>query len=156
MTAGSSTKLRQGRRPLDLPLPGRVDQHDQVIDVMLSVHRDQAAARSFFARALAVGIRPTEVTSDRAHAYPRVLDEQLPAALHIVERHANNPIEADHSLLKARLRPMRGLQRLQSAQTVSAGHAFLQNVHRGQYEIATDEPTHARLRVAFEHLTAVI
>ena len=81
-----------------------------------------------------------EVTTDRAPAYPRVLDEQLPAALHVVERYANNPIEADHSRLKARLRPMRGLQRLRSAQTVSAGHAFVQNLRRGHYEIATGEP----------------
>lgn len=84
-----------------------VDQHGQVIDVMLSVRRDLAAARAFFARAVAVDVRPAEVTTDRAHVYPRVLDEQLPAALHVVERYANNPIEADHSRLKARLRPMR-------------------------------------------------
>ena len=56
------------------------------------------------------------MTTDRAPAYPRVLDEQLPAALHVVERYANNPVEADHGRLKARLRPMRGLQRLGSAQ----------------------------------------
>ena len=133
-----------------------VDQRGQVIDVMLSTRRDLAAARRFFARALAVGVRPTEVTTDRAPAYPRVLDEQLPAALHVVERYANNPVEADHSRLKARLRPMRGLRRLASAQTVSAGHAFVQNLRRGHYEIATNETVHARVRVAFEALAAVV
>lgn len=85
---------------------------------MLSVRRDLAAAKEFFTRALSVGRQPVEVTTDRAHSYPRVLDEQLPAALHVVERYANNPIEADHRRLKARLRPMRGLQPLRSAQTV--------------------------------------
>ncbi len=55
-----------------------------------------------FTRALAVGVRPSEVTTDRAPAFPRVLDEQLPAALHVAEQYANNPIEADHSRLKAR------------------------------------------------------
>ncbi len=133
-----------------------IDQHGQVIDVMLSARRDLAAARRFFARALAVGVRPTEVTTDRVPAYSRVLGEQLPAALHVVERYANNPVEADHSRLKARLRPMRGLQRLRSAQTVSVGHAFVPNVRRGHYEIATDAPTHARVRVAFQHLAAVV
>jgi IS6 family transposase len=113
-----------------------IDQHGQVIDVMLSVRRDLAAARRFFARVLTVGVRPTEVTTGRAPASPRVLDEQLPAA----QRYANNPIEADHSRLKARLRPMRGLQRLRSAQTMSASHAFVQNLRRGHYQIATDEP----------------
>jgi transposase, IS6 family len=79
-----------------------IDQHGQVIDVMLSTRRDLAAARAFFAGARAVGIRPVEVTTDRAPVYPRVLDEQLPAAMHVVERYANDPIEADHSRLKTR------------------------------------------------------
>ena len=133
-----------------------IDQHGQIIDVMLSTRRDLAAARAFFVRALAVGIRPTEVSTDRAAVYPRVLDEQLPAALHTVEQYANNSIEADHGRLKARLRPMRGLQRLRSAHTVSAGHAFVQNLRRGHNEIATDEPVHHQLRVAFAALASCI
>jgi IS6 family transposase len=122
-----------------------VDQHGQVIDVMLSRRRDLPAARAFFTRALAVGVTPTEVTTDRAPAYPRVLDEYAPKARHILEQYANNPIEADHGRLKAWLRPMRGLKRFRSGQTLAVGHAFVQNVRRGQYEIATDEPAHDRL-----------
>ena len=45
-----------------------VDQHGQVIDVLLSIRRDLAAARRFFARALRVGTIPAEVTTDRAPA----------------------------------------------------------------------------------------
>ena len=86
-----------------------VDQHGQVIDVCLSARRDLAAARRFFARALRAGTVPAEVTTDRAPVYPRVLDELVPSALPTVEQYANNPIEADHGRLKARLRPMRGL-----------------------------------------------
>jgi DDE domain len=56
------------------------------------------------------------VSTDRASAYPRVLDELLPAACHVMEQYSNNPIEADHGRLKSRLRPMRGLKRLRSAQ----------------------------------------
>ena len=41
-----------------------IDQHGQVIDVMLSKRRDLPAARDFFDRALAVGVRPIEVTTD--------------------------------------------------------------------------------------------
>ncbi len=88
-----------------------VDQYGQVIDVLLSVRRDLAAARRFFSRALRAGTVPAEVTTDRAPAYPRVLDELVPSALHTVEQYAKNPIEADHGRLKARLRPMRGLKR---------------------------------------------
>ncbi len=59
-----------------------VDQFGQVIDVWLSARRDLTAARSFFTRALATGVVPVEVTTDRAPAYPRVLDELVPTAMH--------------------------------------------------------------------------
>jgi IS6 family transposase len=49
-----------------------VDQHGQVIDVLLSQRRDLAAARRFFARALRAGTIPAEVTTDHAPACPRV------------------------------------------------------------------------------------
>ena len=48
---------------------------------------------------------PAEVVTDRARAYPGVLDELLPGARHDVEQYANNKVEADHGRLKARLRP---------------------------------------------------
>jgi transposase, IS6 family len=67
--------------------------------------RDLAAARRFFTRALRGGTVPAEVTTNRAPAYPRVLDELIPSALHTVGRYANNPVETDHGRLKARLRP---------------------------------------------------
>jgi len=56
-----------------------VDQHGQVIDVLASTRRDQAAARRFFTAALSHGRRPVEVTADKAPVYPRLLDELLPS-----------------------------------------------------------------------------
>ncbi|CUU55370.1 Transposase (or an inactivated derivative) [Parafrankia irregularis] len=106
--------------------------------VLASERRDQAAARRFFVRALAQGRRPVEVTTDKAPVYPRILDELLPEACHVDAARENNRIEADHGRLKARLRPMRGLKRLRSAQTVSAGHALVQNIRRGHYELGID------------------
>ncbi len=89
-----------------------IDQYGQVIDVWLSARRNVTAARALFTRALATGAVPVQVTTDRAPAYPRVLDELIPTALHGTEQYANNTVEADHGRLKARLRPMRGLQDL--------------------------------------------
>jgi transposase, IS6 family len=133
-----------------------IDQHGQVTDILLSVRRDLAAARRFFTRALRVGIVPAEVTTDRAPAYPRVLDQLVPSALHTVERHANNPIEADHGRLKARLRPMRGLKRHRSARILVTGHAFVQNLRRGHYDIATEASSRHRLHIAFDDLALTI
>jgi transposase-like protein len=88
-----------------------VDQHGQVIDVLVAARRDADAARRFFRRALAMlKVIPAEVVTDAAAVYLGVLDELIPSAWHHVEQYANNPIEADHSQLKHRLRPMRGLR----------------------------------------------
>jgi transposase, IS6 family len=133
-----------------------IDQFGQVIDVLVSERRDLAATHRFFTQALAHGRSPTEVTTDRAPAYPRVLDELLPAACHVTEQYANNAIEADHGRLKSRLRPMRGLKRLRSARVISAGHAFVQNLHRGHYELATDIDPRHRIPQAFTELVLAI
>ena len=123
---------------------------------MLSEQRDLAAARRFITRALRAGTIPVEVTTDRAPVHPRVLDELVPSALHTAEQYTNNPIEADHGRLKARLRPMRGLKRHRSARILAAGHAFVQNLRRGHYDIATDAPNRHRLRIVFDDLALTI
>src|SRR3954452_23218424 len=129
-----------------------VDQHGQVIDVLVSQRRDGAAARAFFTRALTQGRLPVEVTTDRAPVYPRVIEELVLAARHVLEQDANNPVGADHCRLKARRRPMRGLKTLRSLRTVAAGHAFVQNLRRGHYEITVDTRVHDRVRSAFTDL----
>jgi transposase-like protein len=100
-----------------------VDQYGQVIDVLVSARRDADAARRFFRRALtALKVTPREVVTDDAAVYPAVLDEVIPQAWHHVEQYANNPIEADHSRLKHRLRPLRGLRTGKTAHVIIAGH----------------------------------
>jgi len=133
-----------------------IDQFGQVIDVLVSQKRDLAATRRFFTHALQHGSRPAEVTTDRAQAYPRALDDLVPAACHIRKKYANNPIEADHGRLKSRLRPMRGLKQLRCARVISAGHAFIQNIRRGHYELGVEKPTTLRVATAFDELTLAI
>jgi hypothetical protein len=62
----------------------------------------------------------------------------------------------DHSRSTARLRPMRGLKRFRSAALIALGHAFVQNIRRGHYELAVDAPPHLRLAAAFTELTPAI
>ena len=134
-----------------------IDQFGQVIDVLVSQKRDLAATRRFFTRALEHGPRPSEISTDQAPAYPRVVAELLPAVCHVLEQYANNPIESDHGRLKSRLQPMRGLKRLRSTRVISAGHAFIQNLRRGHYELGMDDidPRH-RLPAAFAELALAI
>ena len=106
--------------------------------MFVSKRRDLKAATKFFANAIGTHGEPAEVTTDRAHALVRVVTELLPAALHDTTQYANNRVEADHGRLKARLRPMRGLKRDRTASVVIRGHAFIQNLRRGHYELGMD------------------
>ena len=133
-----------------------IDQFGQVIDVLVSEKRDLVATRRFFTRALVHGSSPIEVTTDHAVAYPRVLDELVPAACHVTEQYGNNPIESDHGRLKCRLRAMRGLKQLRCARVITAGHAFIQNIRRGHYELGAEEPVNLRVPAAFEELVMAI
>ncbi len=134
-----------------------VDQHGQVIDVYVSVRRNTAAATRFFRSAIGSHGEPVEVTTDRAWTLARAVDELLPAARHDTRQYANNRVEADHGRLKARPRPMRGLKRHRTAGVIIAGHAFIQNLRRGHYELGTHATTnHLRLAAAFDELASTI
>jgi transposase, IS6 family len=65
-------------------------------------------------------------------------------------------MEADHGQLKRRLRPMRGLKTDHGARIIIAGHAFIQNIRRGHYELGTGEATTLRVMAAFDELTVAI
>jgi IS6 family transposase len=47
---------------------------------------------------------------------------------------------------------MRGVKTIRSLRTISAGHAFVQNLRRGHYAITADLPARDRVRVAFDEL----
>jgi IS6 family transposase len=136
--------------------PRAIDQHGQVLDVLLSARRGLAAARRFFARALRAGAVPAKVTTGRAPVDPRVPEELVPSARPAVAQYAHNPIEADHGRLTARLRPVRGLNRHRPARILAAGHAVVQNLRRGHSDIATEVPSHHRLPAAFDDLALAI
>jgi IS6 family transposase len=134
-----------------------IDQAGQVIDVLLSRQRYGGAAARFFALALTTSrVPPVEVVTDKAPSYVGVMNELLPAAFHNVDRHANNRIEAAHGRLKARLRPMRGLKRDRTAAVVVAGHAFVQNLRRGHYELGVEVPMNRRVSASFAELALAI
>jgi transposase-like protein len=102
-----------------------------------------------------MAIRPRFVT-DWAWTLLAVVDELLSDGFHNTARHAHNRIKADHGRLKARLRPMRGLKRDDSARVIVRGHALMQNLRRGHYELGVDARTHRRVVHAFTELARTI
>ena len=78
---------------------------------------------------------------------------QAPAAWHCTEAYANNRMEADHGEPARRLRPMRGLKTDHSARVIiPAGHAFIQNICRGHYELGVAETVTLRVMAAVDEL----
>ena len=115
-----------------------VDQHGQVIDVLVSRRRDIASARRFFTTALAAHRAPVG-GHHRPGTGPGERDRRVdPAAFHNTDQYENNRCECDHGRLKARLRPMRGLKTDRTASVVIRGHAFIQNLRRGHYELGVE------------------
>ena len=51
---------------------------------------------------------------------------------------------------------MRGLRRFRCAQVVCSGHAFVQNLRRGHYELELDTESGRRLEAIFSELAVAI
>ena len=56
----------------------------------------------------------------------------------------------------SRLRSMRGLKTDRTAQVVIAGHALMQNLRRGHYELGVEADPRLRVRTAFNELIETI
>lgn len=123
---------------------------------MVSARRDLAAARRFFTRAVAAHGQPGEVSTDLAPSLLTAVAEAAPDAFHTTDQYANNRIESDHGRLKARLRPMRSVKTERSLRVLTAGHAFVQSIRRGHYELGAQARPGLRLAAAFDELLSAI
>ena len=91
--------------------------------------------------------RPTSSTDHRPK-HPGRADLRIPRRCMNTQHRGTFRLLAPDRL-KARLRPMRGLKQFHSAARIAAGHAFVQNLRRGHYELATNvaEPATGRSAV---------
>jgi IS6 family transposase len=134
-----------------------IDQGGQVVDVYLSERRNAAAARAFFERAVAEsGVRPARVVTDKAACYPPVPRALLPAAEHRTFKCLNNGLKRDHGHLKQRLRRMRGIKQRASADSLTRGHALVQNLRNGFSSLTDRAPRPLRLATAWPQLARAI
>jgi putative transposase len=94
-----------------------IDREGNLVDSMLSEHRDMQAAKRFFTQAREVaGHRPTKVTTDGHDAYPRAIRKILGRKVqHRTSKYLNNRVEQDHRGVKQRYYPMRGFGSFESA-----------------------------------------
>jgi transposase-like protein len=94
-----------------------IDRDANLVDSMLSEHRDMEAAKRFFKGAKeVVGHKPKKVTTDGHDAYPRAIRRILGRKVeHRTNRYLNNRLEQDHRGIKQRYYPMRGFGCFESA-----------------------------------------
>jgi transposase-like protein len=109
-----------------------IDRGGNLVDTMLSEHRDMAAAQAFFRSAkAATGISPERVTTDGHGSYPRAIRSTLGRrVVHRTSAYKNNGLEQDHRGIKGRIRCMRGFKSFASAERFCKSYDELRNFLR--------------------------
>jgi putative transposase len=101
-----------------------IDHSGDLVDTMLSEHRDMAAAKAFFRSAKSTaGLIPDRVTTDGHSSYPRAIRATLGRRVrHRTSAYRNNGLEQDHRGVKGRIRCMRGFKVFGAADRFCRGY----------------------------------
>ncbi len=106
------------------------------MDFLLTVHRDVAAARRFFERAIDLHDVPRSVTIDKSGANTAAVRDLIAdsgAAIELRQsKYLNNVVEQDHRAIKRRTRPMMGFKSFPSATRIIAGIETMHMIKNGQ------------------------
>ncbi|MFH5927578.1 IS6 family transposase, partial [Roseomonas sp. SXEYE001] len=135
-----------------------IDRNGDLVDTLLSEHRDMAAAQAFFRSArLATGMTPDRVTTDGHGSYPRAIRSTLGRHVkHRTSAYRNNGLEQDHRGLKGRIRCMRGFKEFTAAARLCRGYdelrAFLRLRTRHNQQVLA----HRRRVLHLRRATAVL
>ena len=111
-----------------------VDRDGNLIDAMLSEHRDMKAAQTFLSSARAIiGFRPDRVTTDGHGSYPRAIRTVLGKTVrHRTSAYMNNRLEQDHRGIKGRIRCMRGFKGLDATSPFCGEHGDFRDLLRSR------------------------
>src|SRR5664279_5274336 len=113
-----------------------VDKLGQTVDFLLTAHRDEAAARRFFERAINLHDVPEKITIDKSGANTAavrglVADSGIAITLR-QSKYLNNLVEQDHRAIKRRVQPMMGFKSFWSAAKIIAGIETVHMIRKGQ------------------------
>ena len=135
-----------------------VDKAGQTIDFLLRAHRDYAAARCFFERAIDLHGVPEKITIDKSGANTAAIQGMRADSGADIEmrqsKYLNNLIEQDHRAVKRLTRPMLGFKNFRCARALIAGIETMHMIKTAQLlvystsAIATEprQPRQPRLR----------
>jgi transposase-like protein len=117
-----------------------VDYQSDTVDFLLSEHRDIAAAKRFFKKAIQIHGAPDKITLDGYVASHTAVDELkksaiLPKNVCVrTSKYLNNLIEQDHRRVKQRVYPMLGFKQFGSATVTISGIELAQKMKKGQFD----------------------
>ncbi len=135
-----------------------IDRDGDLVDTMLSEHRDMAAAQAFFRSAkAATGMTPDRVTTDGHGSYPRAIRTTLGRRVaHRTSAYKNNGLEQDHRGVKGRIRCMRGFKSFASAERFCRGYDELRNFLRPRTRHNQRVPADRRRLLHLRRATAAL
>jgi putative transposase len=116
-----------------------VDKEGKTVDFLLTAHRDIAAARRFFDKAIHDSGTPEKVVMDKSCANKAAIDEinndmAVPITVRQV-KYLNNIVEQDHRAIKRVTRPMLGFKSFHAAVSVLAGIELMHMIRKNQFAV---------------------
>ena len=119
-----------------------IDKYGNTVDLMLSKHRDEAAATAFFKQAIDNSGLPSQVVIDKSGANDAGLENinilfflaGLYCFIDILKvKYLNNSVEQDHRFIKRITKPMMGFKAFHSARATLAGIETAHMIRKGQF-----------------------
>ena len=128
-----------------------VDQHGNVLDILVQSRRDAGAARRFFRRLLK-GLQyvPRVLITDKLGSYGVAKRELLPDVEHRKSRYLNNRAENSHRPTRRRERQMQRFKSAPQAQRFLSAHAFIYGHFRPRRRRTTARNYRAARALAFK------
>ena len=124
-----------------------VDKAGHTIDFLLCAHRDYAAARRFFERAIDRHGIPEKITIDKSGSNTAAIEGiRADSGIDIELRQSkylNNLIEQDHRAVKRIVRPMLGFKNFGCARAVIAGIETMHMIKKVQLAAIKDRASSA-------------
>jgi len=115
-----------------------VDRDGATIDFVLRAHRDYAAARQFFERAIELHGVPEKITIDKSGANTAAIEGMRADSGADIElrqsKYLNNIVEQDHRAIKSIVRPMLGFKSFRCASILIAGIETMHMIKKGQLD----------------------
>jgi len=113
-----------------------VDKEGNTIDFLLRAHRDKAAARRYFEKAIAQNGEPETITVDKSGANLAALESlNADRSTQIKVRqntYLNNIVEQDHRAVKRIIQPMMGFKDFRCARIILSGIEIMHMIRKGQ------------------------